>query len=400
MRFPSCSFFTIAARLTEREKKEPLYIACLALLAVSLIINSLLIAGCTSSTPGVRKFYLISLKYNPDASKSQIVTGLDKLLKNDKGDGQVFSDVRIGYSGICIETKKEGDDGNGDWRCSKHARDISKDMAGDPINLIKVADLYKDKISFVTPLYIATCALVVAFLMVLINCIPVIPVPAATRKIAAAAAATGSLLFLGCMSLQHVTSAAISTLVSELGMNAVLVHVGDANTAFGWAAYALSALAALATLAVAVAEHLANKAQAVADAPIGFLEKGASGLATRIMNRGGSSHSGSTSATAVGVNTDSHPQPPYPVGGGARSYGPPFYNTGDATATGGSLFSSPSSPFAGSNGPNRGAPAAPIIGAAKAKIPGVVDATAKKYGRRGVSLMGGVLSGMTTNKGR
>lgn len=387
-------------RANRAKKTEPLYLACLALLVVSLIINSMLIAGCTSPIPGVRKFYLISLKYNPDASKSQIVTGLDKLLKSDKGDSQVFSDVRIGYSGICIETKKKGDKGNGSWRCSKHARDISKDMAGDPVNLIRVADLYKDKISFVTPLYMATCALVVAFLMVLINCVPVIPVPAATRKIATAAAATGSLMLLGCMSLQHVTSAAISTLVSELGMNAVLVHIGDADAAFGWAAYALSALAALATLAVAVAEHLANKAQAVADAPIGFLEKGASGLASRVMNRGGSSHSGSTSATAAGVHTDSHPQPPYPVAGGARSYGPPFYNTGDATATEGSLFSSPSPPFSGSSsGPNRGAPAAPLIDAAKAKIPGVVGGAAKKYGRGGVSLVGGVLSGMA-NKGR
>lgn len=353
---------------------------------MSLVINSLLIAGCTSPKPGLRKFYLISLKYNPDVAKSKIVTGLDKLLDSDKSDSQVFSDIRIGYSGICIETKK-GSGGDDGWHCSKHARDISKNITGDPIGLVKVADLYKDKISFVTPLYLATCTLAVAFLMVLVNCIPVVPVPATTRKIAAAAATGGSLVLLGCMSLQHVTSSAISTLVGHLGMDAMLINIGSANAAFGWAAYAMSALAALATLAVAVAEHLASKAQAVADAPIGILEKGASGLASRIMKRGGSSHSGSSSAAAG--NTDGHPQPPYPVAGSYGRQAPPSYNTVDATATGGSLFSSSSSPFAGSSPPNRGATAASLAGTAS-----------KKYGKGGISLVGGVLSGVVGNKGR
>jgi hypothetical protein len=232
---------------------EPIYLFCFCTLVVALVFNSLLLAGCTSATPGLRKFYLVSLHYNTESTKSSIITDLDKVLSSDKGKNGTFNYIRIGYRGICIETKK---DNNSDltWNCAKHGKDIAKDLGGDPLDLVTVGDLYKDKISFSTPLWASLISLGIGFLMVVANCIPVVPIPKITKKIAAGAAGLGALMLLGSMVLQQVTTSAIATLVGHLGMKAVLIHVGHANVGFGWAAFATAFAAAIGTLAVAAAE--------------------------------------------------------------------------------------------------------------------------------------------------
>jgi len=63
--------------------------------------------------------------------------------------------------------------------------------------LLKVADLYKGRISLLAPLWAANVALAITALLVLINYLSVITAPAITRKIASVAASIGMLLLLG-----------------------------------------------------------------------------------------------------------------------------------------------------------------------------------------------------------
>ncbi|KAF8534058.1 Ca2+ regulator and membrane fusion protein Fig1-domain-containing protein [Trichophaea hybrida] len=207
--------------------QKPIYLFSLTTLIVALIFNSLLLSGCTSPSPGIRKFYLVSLQYNTESTKTTVITDISKLLS------------------------------------SSHSKnDIVKDLAGDPLDLVTVGDLYKDKISFSTPLWASLISLAIGSFMVLVNCIPAIPIPPITRRIAAGAAGCGALMLLGCMVLQQVTTSAIATLVGHLGMKTVVIHVGSANIGFGWAAFATAMAGAIGTIAVAAAEMAIERAKA------------------------------------------------------------------------------------------------------------------------------------------
>lgn len=242
-----------------------------------MTFTSLLLVGCTSPTAGIRKFYLLSLRYNPE-SKSSLISDLDSLLSSDRGPNGTFNNVRIGYRGVCVEARRDENATDADWHCGWRTPDVFTDLAGDPLDLLKVADLYKDRISFSTPLWAATVTLAVAALLVIVNCIPAIPIPAVTRKIASAAASFGMLLLLGCMMLQQVTSSTVDNLVTQLGVGAIDIDIGYANVAFGWAAFACSVLAAVGVTAVAAAEAAVVRAQTKAElmATIG-LEKATGG---------------------------------------------------------------------------------------------------------------------------
>ncbi|KAF8246416.1 hypothetical protein K440DRAFT_662170 [Wilcoxina mikolae CBS 423.85] len=242
--------------------QKPIYLFSLTTLIIALIFNSLLLAGCTSPTPGFRKFYLVSLHYDTSSTKTTVITDLSKLLSSTHSKNGSFSTIRIGYRGICLETKPDNNSTDFSWHCGKHGKDIVKDLAGDPLDLVTVGDLYKDKISFSTPLWASLISLAIGFLMVAANCIPAIPIPPITRRIAAGATGGGALMLLGCMVLQQVTTSAIATLVGHLGMKAVVIHVGSANIGFGWAAFATAMAAAVGTIAVAAAEMAVERVRA------------------------------------------------------------------------------------------------------------------------------------------
>jgi lysylphosphatidylglycerol synthetase-like protein (DUF2156 family) len=92
-----------------------------------------------------------------------------------------------------------------------------------------------------------------------------LPIPKITHKIAAGAAAIAALSLCGGMTLQHITAAAVATLVVRMGMDAVDVAVGTANQAFGWAAFALTVLATVGVCAVVVVEIVTEKARMAAE---------------------------------------------------------------------------------------------------------------------------------------
>jgi hypothetical protein len=200
----------------------PIYLFPLINLTFSLGFTSLLLTGSIDPIVGLRNFYLFYLRYSS--------TSPDSLLS----------------------------DGGSNARTAKIFTDP------DDNELLKAADLYKDRISFSVPLWTATVALTIAALLMLINCLPVITVPAITRKVASAAASVGMLLLLGGIILQHVASAAMDV-VAHLTFGTTEAHFGCGNIVFGWVGFVCSVLATVDLVSDVGALMAAERAQSEAE---------------------------------------------------------------------------------------------------------------------------------------
>ena len=115
------------------------------LIAIAIILLSLLLAGCSSSSPLIPGIFLISLYYQnypPVFDPSQVDPGVTTAIANIVGRAQL--EVRVGYFGICINP-----DG-GAFLCSNNASSLAGQVSvdQDPLNLIWVASTFKDSIVF------------------------------------------------------------------------------------------------------------------------------------------------------------------------------------------------------------------------------------------------------------
>ncbi|KNB05933.1 hypothetical protein FOXG_08053 [Fusarium oxysporum f. sp. lycopersici 4287] len=115
------------------------------LIAIAIILLSLLLAGCSSSSPLIPDIFLLSIYYKsytavPDTA--QVDYNLHSAIENIAGDASL--QARVGYFGICINP-----DG-GSWLCSNNATALAKevDVDQDPLNLIWLAAQFKDMIVF------------------------------------------------------------------------------------------------------------------------------------------------------------------------------------------------------------------------------------------------------------
>lgn len=115
------------------------------LIAVAIILLSLLLAGCSSSSPLIPGIFLLSLYYKdyeavPDTA--QVDYNVNTAIANIAGDARL--QARVGYFGICINP-----DG-GSWLCSNNATTLADQVAvdQDPLNLIWLAAQFKDMIVF------------------------------------------------------------------------------------------------------------------------------------------------------------------------------------------------------------------------------------------------------------
>lgn len=106
---------------------------------------ALLLAGCSSTSPGIPNIFLISLYYQhypPSFDPAQVDPGVTTAIANIVGQAQL--EVRVGYFGICINP-----DG-GSFLCSNNASSLASQVSvdQDPLNLIWVASTFKDSIIF------------------------------------------------------------------------------------------------------------------------------------------------------------------------------------------------------------------------------------------------------------
>jgi len=115
------------------------------LIALAIVLLSFLLAGCSSSAPGIADIFIISLfyqQYTPFLDSSQVDTSVFSSIQNIVGRAQL--EVRVGYFGICISAS------GGGFLCSNNASALAQQVSvdQDPLNLIFVANTFKNSIVF------------------------------------------------------------------------------------------------------------------------------------------------------------------------------------------------------------------------------------------------------------
>ncbi|KAF8418006.1 hypothetical protein BGX38DRAFT_1243044 [Terfezia claveryi] len=234
-------------------------------LTLSLIFNSLILAGSTSPSATLRNWYLVSFKYNTNSefyktlesiysakdkitdTKDKVHDTIDKLNPFSKRDSEqpTFSEIRVGYRGLCVDTSHG-------WECAYNAAKLStQDIGKDPLQLVEIADI----------------STAVAWIMVIVNAVPIpITMPAWTKKVAAGCLAIAAVSSLGAMVLAGVISSSVSTIIDKVTVDAIQVHIGRTDLCFGWTVFALVTVSMLGVCAIVTAEWGVNKVTAAVEA--------------------------------------------------------------------------------------------------------------------------------------
>ncbi|KAF2835884.1 membrane fusion mating protein FIG1 [Patellaria atrata CBS 101060] len=220
------------------------------LIAIAIILLSLLLAGCSSSSPLIPGIFLISMYYQnyvPTYSTAQVDPGVTAAIANIVGGAQM--EVRVGYFGICVNNE------GGGWLCSNNATALaeSQSIDQDPLNLIWVASTFKDSIVFP---YLIIVAIILAFVtFVLLATFPgwheetnaatgsdidVKPFPSRpVSQVALALIFIASIFVLVSVLWQHTASVAAATIAQDLGNGSVKSGVGTSAMVLGWFGFVL-----------------------------------------------------------------------------------------------------------------------------------------------------------------
>jgi hypothetical protein len=219
------------------------------LIAVSIILLSLLLAGCSSPSPLIPSIFLLSLyyeSYEAKPSTAQVDYNVHTAIANIVGDARL--QARVGYFGICVNP-----DG-GSWLCSNNATALAKEISvdQDPLNLIWLAAQFKDMIVFP---YLIIIAIIFAFIcFILLATFPgwhdeedsegsdreVKPFPSRpVSQIALAIIFIASIFVLVSVLWQHTASVAASIIAQDFGNGSVKSGVGTSAMVLGWFSFTL-----------------------------------------------------------------------------------------------------------------------------------------------------------------
>ncbi|KAK3389955.1 Ca2+ regulator and membrane fusion protein Fig1-domain-containing protein [Podospora didyma] len=233
---------------------------------LSIILLSILVAGCTSeSLSGV---YLLSLSYTNSVPPATVPMDQDPTIINP-GLQTVFAaiatnngssspaplalEVRVGYMGMCLSRSSGG------WFCSttaaslaSYVRDtgssiVNRGGSGDPLNLIHVGDAFKGGVVFM--------ALIIVSMVFALFCIALMatfpgwhqeeddegserevkpfPSESVSRLACASSMVSAALAFVSAF-WQHLSSAAAGTMVGGLTYGAATAHTGVSAIVLGW----------------------------------------------------------------------------------------------------------------------------------------------------------------------
>ncbi|KAL8658943.1 MAG: hypothetical protein Q9221_001165 [Calogaya cf. arnoldii] len=239
------------------------------LIAAGIILLSLLLAGCSSTSPGIPNIFLISLYYEnypPVFDPAQVDPGVTTAMANIVGQAQL--EVRVGYFGICVNA-----DG-GSFLCSNNASSLASQVSvdQDPLNLIWVASTFKDSIVFP---YLIIVAIVLAFVcFILLATFPgwheetdergserdVKPFPSRpVSQVALALIFVASVFVLVSVLWQHTASVAASTIAQDLGNGSVRSGVGTTAMILGWFGFALFIIVTIGLLVMILSISLLDR---------------------------------------------------------------------------------------------------------------------------------------------
>jgi len=110
-------------------------------LVIVIVVDSFLLAGCTSANSVLRGIYVISLSYNTTRDEGAPRTTQELLNATTLSSAQL--DVRVGYFGVCAKA-------NRDWICqhSFGSFEMSKLFPGDPLSILALGLRYKNDVLF------------------------------------------------------------------------------------------------------------------------------------------------------------------------------------------------------------------------------------------------------------
>ncbi|KAI0475618.1 membrane fusion mating protein FIG1 [Xylariaceae sp. FL0804] len=219
------------------------------LIAVTIILLSLLLAGCSSSSPLIPDIFLMSIyykHYTAHPNTAQVDYNVNQAISNIVGSAHL--QARVGYFGICINP-----DG-GAWLCSNNATALAAEVSvdQDPLNLIWLASQFKDMIVFPYLIIIAIIFAFVCFLLLAtfpgwheeedsegsereLKPFPTRPV----SQIALAIIFVASIFVLVSVLWQHTASVAASIIAQDFGNGSVRSGVGTSAITIGWFSFAL-----------------------------------------------------------------------------------------------------------------------------------------------------------------
>ncbi|CAG9983909.1 unnamed protein product [Clonostachys byssicola] len=120
----------------------------MGLIAVAIILQSVLVAGCTSES--LNSIFIFSLTYTngeaqQNSNPSQVNPNASYILSTLAGN-ETSLHIRAGYLGMCLTS------GNG-WICSRRSEHLAnfilQSKAEDPLNLIFAAEKFRSEVVFV-----------------------------------------------------------------------------------------------------------------------------------------------------------------------------------------------------------------------------------------------------------
>ncbi|KUM64793.1 hypothetical protein ACN42_g2272 [Penicillium freii] len=241
--------------------------------AIAVTLLSILLAGCSSSN-SLSNIYLLSLEYTAtepsfSTTPGQVSSAIAHAIHDvsQTGNGTTL-EVRAGYMGICVTQSHTG------RICSNNVKvlanlfqtqrsvnngNTSTEIVPDPLNLIMIANEFKEKIVFNGLIYI-----VVALTFICILCLSTFPgwrdevddngsvyelkpFPSQIALSICLLAVSASFGF-GLISIlwQHINSSATATMTEILTYGAVSGHVGAVAMALGWLSIGLLAIVCMA----------------------------------------------------------------------------------------------------------------------------------------------------------
>ncbi|KAK5105364.1 hypothetical protein LTS08_001641 [Lithohypha guttulata] len=182
--------------------------------------------------------------------------------------GNANLNVRVGYFGICVQ------EGGGAWMCNQNATALADlvTVDQDPLNLIWVANTFKDAIVFP---YLIIIAIILAFLtFLLLATFPgwhttrtedgseheVKPFPSrAVSQVALATIFIASVFVLVSVMWQHTAAVAASQVAQDLGNGSVRSGVGTSAMVLGWFGFGLLVVVTLGLLVMILSIQLLDR---------------------------------------------------------------------------------------------------------------------------------------------
>ncbi|KAJ5375575.1 hypothetical protein N7517_007581 [Penicillium concentricum] len=252
--------------------------------AIAVIMLSILLAGCSSNS--LSNIYLLSLEYTAKDSPlstaaGQVSSGIAHAIHNvlQTGNGTTL-EVRAGYMGICVTQSHTGRICSTNaqvlanlFQAQKHVKNgTSTEIVPDPLNLIMIANEFKEKIVFDGLIYIVIVLIFICFLM--LSSFPgwteeiddsgsvreVKPFPSRPVSQTCLLGFLSSAAFcLISVLWQHINSSAAATMAETLTYGAVSAHVGGAAMALGWLSLGLIAAVSIGMLVMILSISLLRK---------------------------------------------------------------------------------------------------------------------------------------------